>query len=96
MLHKDSRKLCSSQSTGPEHQTSFIPRRPVGSKPIQTSFMPRSREVSPSFGFTNIYVNKEKSEFVPKQEITYIGVLFLFNLEIVTPTSDKVKKLVGL
>ena len=57
--------------------------------------MPRSREVSPSFGFTKVYVNKEKSEFVPKQEITYIGALFLFNLEIVTPTPDRVKKSVS-
>ena len=95
VLHKDSRKRCSSPSTGPEHQTSFIPRRPVGSKPIQTSFMTRSREVSPSFGFTTVYVNKEKSEIVLKQEITYIGVLFLFNLEILTPTPDRVKKLVS-
>ena len=45
-----------------------------------------------SLGFI---VNKEKSELVPKQEITYIGGLFLFNLGVVTPTPDRVKKLVS-
>ena len=43
-----------------------------------------------SLGFI---INKEKSELIPKQQITYIGGLFLFDQEIVTPTPDRIKKL---
>ena len=59
MLHKDSSSRCS-PSTSPEHSTSFIPRRLVGSKPSQTPFMPRSREVSPSFSFTRVHSKQGK------------------------------------
>ena len=43
-----------------------------------------------SLGFI---INKEKSELIPKQQITYIGGLFLFDQEIVTPTPDRIRKL---
>ena len=59
VLHKDSSSRCS-PSTGPEHSTSFKPRRLVGSKPSQTSFMPRLREVSPSFSFTRVHSKQGK------------------------------------
>ena len=45
-----------------------------------------------SLGFL---VNKEKSELVPKQDIVYIGGAFHFKLGIVTPTPERIKKLVS-
>ncbi|MCG7876485.1 MAG: reverse transcriptase domain-containing protein [Candidatus Thiodiazotropha endolucinida] len=44
-----------------------------------------------SLGFI---VNREKSDLVPKQEIVYIGGTFHFALRIVTPTPERIKKLV--
>ena len=44
-----------------------------------------------SLGFI---INKEKSNLFPKQKITYIGGSFHFDRAVVTPTPDRIKKLV--